>query len=142
MGEPVQLGSFLYTALDAEWVADLPGQITPRLPKNRFLLIRLTATNQGTRELHVPILRLENAKGETFTEVEDGSGLDDWWGLIRPVSPGTTESRRLLFDVNPGEYQLRLSDGGDPDKEQTAAVAIEYRLRPSEPLPLPEPKLE
>jgi hypothetical protein len=142
MGEQVQLGSFSFTVLESDWLADLPGTVGPRLPKRRFLAIRISASNQGTRELHVPLLRLENEKGESFAEEEKGDGLEDWWGLIRPVSPGSNENRRILFDVEPGEYKLHLSDGGDPDKEKTAVVSIPFRLRSSDPLPLPEPKVE
>ncbi|MEZ5402127.1 MAG: hypothetical protein R2729_20810 [Bryobacteraceae bacterium] len=140
MGEHVQVGSLQFNVLDAEWLADLPGEMSPRLPKNRFLVLRVSASNQGTRELHVPLLRLENVNGETFAEVEDATGLDDWWGLIRPVSPGATDSRRILFDVAPAEYKLHLSDGGDPEREQTAIVTIPYRIKRNDPLALPEPE--
>ncbi|MEZ5355704.1 MAG: hypothetical protein R2762_23975 [Bryobacteraceae bacterium] len=142
LGEHLQVGSFLFTALDAEWLADLPGEVGPRLPKHRFLTIRLSAVNQGTRELHVPILRLEGADGATHPEVEDGAGVEDWWGLIRPVAPGASESRRILFDVEPGEYKLHLNDGGDPEREQSGVVTIPYRIRNEQPLPLPEPRVE
>ena len=133
MGEAIQVGPVVYIVLDAEWQQQLSGSGAPRLPKNNFLVLRLNVTNAGNRELTIPLLQLEDEKGAEHYEVSELAGLEEWLGLLRPIKPSDTVQGRIVFDVSPANYRLRVTDGGDPGEEVTALVEIPLKLRPGMP---------
>lgn len=129
MGERVQVGPLIYTVLEADWLNELPGEANPRLPQHKFLTIRATVTNSGSREVHMPLLNLVDEANNQVLEIDDGKGVEEWFGLYRAIKPADTLPGRFVFDVRPGNYKLLLSDGGDLEKEATALVAIPLRLK-------------
>ena len=59
----------------------------------------------------LPFLKVVNSNGDTFTESENGVGVDNWMGLLRRISPAQSEDGWLLFDVPTNSYKLRVTDG-------------------------------
>jgi hypothetical protein len=134
MGERVQVGNLIYTILETVWLAELAGSTTARLPKNKFLRIQMTVFNSSNRELSVPMMRLEDPEGIEFMELSDGEGVPEWLGILRHVNPSETLQGGALFDVRQSVYNLRVSDGGEPDKEITALVHIPLILEETKPI--------
>ncbi|MEP7366740.1 MAG: hypothetical protein ABI972_26070 [Acidobacteriota bacterium] len=129
MGERIQVGPLIYTILEADWQNDLPGEASPRVPQHKFLTIRATVTNSGSREINMPLLHLVDEANNEILESDDGKGVEEWFGIYRVIKPADTLPGRLLFDARPGNYKLLLSDGGDLEQEITALVAIPLRLK-------------
>lgn len=129
MGERVQVGALNYIVLESEWVTDLPGEAGPRVPASKFLLVRVTVTNSGNRDINIPLLTLIDDKGNEVMETSEGQGVEEWLGILRTIKPAETLPGRLLFDAKPLNYKLRLSDGGDPDAEVTRMVSIPLKLK-------------
>lgn len=144
MGERVVLGPLTYNVVETTWRSQLGDDLRPRMPERRFLLISISVTNGGGREVSVPMLRLENANGEAFPESENGEGVDNWMGILRSLGPAQTQQGRLVFDVPLASYKLRVTDGGAPGSEKYAWVAIPLRIDTDTgvqaPLPLPSSK--
>jgi len=132
MGERVQVGPLIYTILETDWLNELPGEASPRIPQHKFLTIRATVTNSGSREINMPLLHLVDDANNQVLEIDDGKGVEEWFGIYRVIKPADTLPGRLVFDVKPGNYKLLLSDGGDLEKEITALVSIPLRLREQE----------
>lgn len=125
VGEKVPVGGAIYTVLESEWVAELdPGSAMGRTPKHRFLVVHIGINNAGSKELNLPLLNAVDSTGQDHLEVSEGQGVVEWLGLLRPLNPTESKDGRIVFDVPPGTYNLRLSDGGDPENERTALVAL------------------
>jgi hypothetical protein len=124
----------IYTVLETDWLAELPGTTTVRLPKNKFLRIQMTIFNSSNREVSVPMMRLQDPEGVESMELSEGEGVQEWLGILRHVSPSETLQGGALFDVKQGEFKLRVSDGGEPDKEITALVHIPLILEEKKPI--------
>jgi len=139
MGQPVALGSLTYTAIETEWKDSVQTPTGTRMPAHRFLLIKVTVTNGGGSEVTVPLLSLVDAKGQTYLEEDKGDGVPQWLGLLRILKPAQTDEGFLLFDVPQASYRLRVTTGGDPEKELSALVEIPFQLdaiKPSGELPI------
>lgn len=134
MGSKVQAGALIYTVLDVEWADDLTADGASRVPEKRFAIVRLNISNAGSRPVDVPLMSMVNTQGAAFLEQTEGKGVEEWWGILRTVNPGETLNRRILFDVAAGDYNLRLSDGGDSESETFRYVSLPYRLRESSPV--------
>jgi hypothetical protein len=91
-------------------------------------MITLSATNGGGKEVSVPLLTLEGENGKEYHELENGQGIDNWFGLIRTVSPAETRQGNIVFDVPLTSYRLRLTDGGEPGTERFVWVDIPLRI--------------
>lgn len=128
MGERVTVGPLTYNVIESVWRSQLGDVFKTRVPQQRFLLIDITVTNGGGKEISVPLLTLENQSGETFPESENGEGVDNWFGILRTLSPAQTQQGRLVFDVPLTSYRLRLTDGGEPGTEKYAWVEIPLRI--------------
>jgi hypothetical protein len=138
MGEKIELGPFNYTVVESAWRNQLGEGFAVRSPQNRFLLISISVTNQGSEEAAVPLLSVEGANGQLYQELSDGAGVTNWLGLLRLLQPAQTLQGRLVFDVPLGSYRLRLPDGGRTGYEKYAWVEIPLRLD-SEPVHTPLP---
>ncbi len=125
MGELATAGRLIYTVLETEWMS----AIGSRVPRHKFLSIRMTINNSGNTERSVPLLDLVDAKGKAYLEESDGAGLDEWFGMLRNLAATETAQGRLLFDVPQDSYKLRVNDGGDPGSEVTALVDIPLTLK-------------
>ena len=128
MGSPVYVGPLTFTALEAEWKDQLDTENGPRMPKQRFLLLRVTVTNAGGTEQGVPLLSVVDTKGNAYIEEDKGEGVARWLGLLRILKPAQTEEGYLIFDAPPGAYKLRVTTGGDPEQEMSALIDIPFRL--------------
>lgn len=128
MGERVQVGPLVYTVLEADWENELGDGANARIPKNRFLVIRLSVQNAGSKELTLPLLMLEDDKRQETLELDNGQGVEDWMGLLRHVTPANTIQGRIVFDVPVAPYQLRLTDAAELENERTAYVSIPLKL--------------
>jgi hypothetical protein len=111
MGEKIPAGPLTYNVVEKVWKSQLGEAFQLRIPQNRFLLITVSATNGGGSEVSVPLMQLESADGKVYPELENGEGVDSWFGLLRTITPAQTQQGRLLFDVPLATYRLRLSDG-------------------------------
>jgi hypothetical protein len=139
MGDKATLGPLVYNVIDTNWKPQLGDPFQLRLPQQRFLLIKLSVTNGGGSELSIPLLTLENSAGQTFEELSDGQGVDNWFGLLRDISPAQTLQGQLLFDVPLGDYRLRITDGAGPGAEKYAWISIPLRMDVNTALPAPVP---
>jgi hypothetical protein len=138
MGERVQAGSLIYTILEVEWV----NQLASRLPKTqdgKFAVIRLSITNSGNHEIAVPMLQLVGDRNAEAMEVAQVEGVEEWLGVLRTVKPAETIQGRIVFDVKPLNYKLRVTDAAEPDQERFALVAIPLRLEERAPVSLDPP---
>src|ERR1700720_3037524 len=99
MGERITAGPVVYNVIQTMWRAQLGDIFKTRVPENRFLLITLSATNGGGREISIPLLALEGENSKEYRELENGDGVSNWFGLIRTLSPAETRQGNIVFDV-------------------------------------------
>lgn len=128
MGERVVVGPLTYNVVESTWRSQLGDAFKLRLPEQRFLLLTVSVTNGGGRDISVPLLTLQNQNGQTFQELENGDGVDQWFGILRTIPPAQTQQGKILFDVPLSSYKLRLTDGGNPGSEKFAWVNIPLRM--------------
>src|SRR5262249_5819508 len=60
MGEKVALGPLTYTVIQTSWKNQLGDGFKVRTPQHRFLLINISVTNGGGKEVALPLFKLEN----------------------------------------------------------------------------------
>jgi hypothetical protein len=128
MGEKIKLGPLTYTVLDSSWRSQLGDAFKLRPAQQRFLILTLSVTNGGGTDISIPLLSVENAEGQMFLESDNGEDVDNWFGLLRNISPAQTQQGRILFDVPLTSYRLRLTDGGGPGAEKYGWVTIPLRM--------------
>jgi len=134
MGELATVGPVIYNVLETEWRAGIGEAISQTIPENRFLLIRMSITNSGDRDVAIPLLTLEDQDGNTYLEESSVENVSDWLGLLRIVRPAATLQGRAVFDVPVGDYMLRVTDGGELENERTALVEIPLAFGAPDPL--------
>ena len=139
MGERVTNGPVVYNVVQTVWRAQLGDLFTSRAPQNRFLLITLSATNGGGKEVALPFFTLDAPNGKEYTELQSGDGVENWFGLLRTLDPAETRQGNLVFDVPLTSYRLRLSDGGEPGTEKNVWVQIPLRLDTDTSVAMPAP---
>ena len=127
MGDRITDGPVAYNVIQTVWRTQLGDIFKTRVPENRFLMITLSATNGGGKEVSIPLLTLEGDNKE-YRELENGDGVNNWFGLIRTISPAETRQGNIVFDVPLTSYRLRLTDGGEPGTEKFVWVDIPLRL--------------
>ncbi len=132
MGERVQVGPLIYSIIEADWHNDLPSKNTSRIPQGKYCVIRLSITNAGNKDATIPLLNLEDEKGTGYLELTEGEGIEEWLGILRSLNPAETLQGRILFDVRPGNYSLRVTDGGEPDLEKTERVTVPFIIKDTE----------
>ena len=131
MGEKVQSGPLIYNVFETKWLTQAGSPDQPRLPANRFLVVRFSAVNGGSEEVTLPSLALLTAGGESYNELMDVSGIPGWVGLLRSVKPAETLEGAIVFDVPPGSYRLRVGDGSD----SATQALVDLPLRFDGPVP-------
>lgn len=145
MGEAAVVGPLTYHVVETEWKQSLDGSMGQRLPKHQFLLVNMTIASKSEGEVGVPFLTLINASGTEFREEDKGEGVSGWLGYLRRAGPDAPLSGRIVFDVPPGGYQLRISSGGPAETETTALVELPFRadapaVKGTDPLAAPPSK--
>ncbi len=129
MGERIQVGPMTYNVLESRWKPALRDDGTGKPPKERYLLVKLTATNGGGSPGAIPSFTIVNARGESYTEVNEGvQDVPNYLGIIRKVQPAQTEEGWIVFDAPVGAYQLMISDNGEPGSEKYARVDLPVSL--------------
>jgi uncharacterized protein DUF4352 len=141
MGERVVLGPLTYNVIESVWRSQLGDALKVRIPDQRFLVLTISVTNGGGKQVSVPLFTLQNQNGQTFRESENGEELDNWFGLLRNLDPAQTQQGRILFDVVLSSYRLRVTDGGDPGTERFAWVQIPLRIDGDQGIDTPVPGL-
>jgi hypothetical protein len=139
MGERITNGPLVYNVVQTIWKTQLGDLFTARNPENRFLMISLSATNSGGKEISLPFFSLDGSNGKEFKEAENGDGVDNWFGLLRTLNPAETRQGNLVFDVPLTSYRLRLTDGGEPGTEKIVWVDIPLRLDTDTSISMPAP---
>lgn len=125
VGDKVQVGGVLYSVLDADWVNELDaGGGLPRTPQHKYLVVQLSISNVGNKETTLPLLHVVKPDNSEVLELSEGQGVEGWLGILRTLNPTETKVGRIVFDVPQAAYNLRLTDGGEPDSEKTAVVAL------------------
>lgn len=134
MGERVQVGPLIYVVLDAEWLDRLGEPPNARLPRQRFLSVRLSITNSGAAPADVPRLSISGAAGDKHPELTDGPAVPEWLGYVRTVKPADTLYGRVVFDAPASDYQLDLRNDDDLEDALFATVELPLQLdRPRAP---------
>lgn len=129
MGQGVQLGTLTYNVMETNWKSQLGGGPAARIPKNRFLLVKLTITNGGGKTSTIPEMALRNAAGLSFQEMTDGvESVPKWLGVLRNLEPIQTEEGIVVFDVPLGAYKLQLSTDSETGPEKKALIEIPLQL--------------
>jgi len=137
MGENVPVGQMTYVVVDSAWRNQLGQAFKVRSPEQRFLLIKLSVTNGTGQEVAIPLLTLEGGNGQTYRELADGEGVDNWFGLLRTLSAGENQQGNILFDVPLTSYKLRIPDLADASLEKYVSVQIPLRLESDMPIQSP-----
>jgi hypothetical protein len=130
MGQRVRVGPFTYSVLEAKWARSLSTDPQARIPKNRYVIVRLTITNSGGEEAAFPQFTLQSPTGQEYPEVIEGvSEVPKWFApLSRDLKPAQSESGNVVFDVPLGGYKLRLPEPPDVDTPKFALIDIPVQL--------------
>ena len=129
MGQALQVGPLTYNVLETKWKSQLGGGTSAKIPKNRFLVIKLTISNSASQTTSVPEMTLFAPGGKTYQEVTEGvDSVPKWLGVLRNLSPVQTVEGAVVFDVPLGAYKLQVLDGGEIGFEKKALVEIPLQL--------------
>jgi hypothetical protein len=139
MGERATNGPIVYNVVQTVWKTQLGDLFNAHEPQNRFLLITLSATNSGGKEIALPFFTLEGPNGKEIKEVENGDGVDEWFGLLRTLKPAENHQGNLVFDAPLASYRLRLTDGGEPGTEKMVWIEIPLRIDTDSGIAAPGP---
>ncbi len=122
----VEVGGLSFSVSGQQWLSSIDGERGPRVPTNKFLVLTLSVTNKKGDQATIPLLTLIDGSGQNYLELDNGEGLPNWLGLFRNIQPNGTEGGSVLFDVPSGKgpYKVRVSGGGDVEKEVTALVEV------------------
>jgi len=137
MGERVAVGPMTYSVVESAWRTQLGDSFKVRTPEQRFLLIKLSVTNATGKDVSIPLLTLEGTNGQTYREIADGNGVDNWFGLLRTISNGQTQQGNILFDVPLTSYKLRVPDINDTGFDAYASIQIPLRMDAEVPIQTP-----
>jgi hypothetical protein len=141
MGERITAGPMIYNVVQTIWRTQLGDVFKVRVPEHRYLLLTLAATNTGGKGLSVPFFTLEGPNREEYHELENGDGVENWFGLLRDIGPAQTKQGNIVFDAPLTSFRLRLTDGGEPGTEKFVWVEIPLRMDTDTSIstPLPGP---
>lgn len=124
-GDKATVGPLTYSVTDAERDTELGDPTNPRTPKDRFYLIRVSVSNSSADETTIPAMTLVDEAGQTYSELSDGSGVQDWLGVVRKVGATQTENGYAIFDAPSKHYRLRLNDPLD-EKEISIDLPLTF----------------
>ena len=135
MGEKVMIGHLTYTVFETQWLTQLGDPSAPRIPQNRFFLVRASIVNSGASEVISPNLTVEDDHGHVYRELSNGDGVPQWIGYLRQIKPADSAQGNLVFDAPPGHYKLRVLD---EDSNHAALIDIPLSFNAETPeVPLP-----
>jgi hypothetical protein len=129
MGERAEAGLLVYSVLESRWQAQIGEGGSARLPKERFLLLRVSVTNGGPNDVSVPQVTLVGPGVQSYTELSDGQGVIDFLGVLQRLKANETVYGWILFDAPRSDYQLRVTDDAfDPSEAKAALIQVPVRL--------------
>lgn len=138
MGDKVQVGHLVYMAFETQWLTQIPQDPTPRVPQNRFFLVRISAVNSGAGDLIIPNVTLQDDHGKTYEELSNGDGVPQWIGYLRQAHPADSVQGYVVFDAPPAHYKMRVTD---ENSEQAALIDIPLSFTTESPaVPFPGEK--
>jgi hypothetical protein len=135
MGDRAEVGHLVYTAVETRWLPQIGEPPQSRVPKNRFLLVRVSVVNSSNSSELAPALSLVDDDGQTYPELSDAQGAPQWIGALRSVKPAEAAQGNVVFDVAPRHYKLRVVDEND-EKAALIDIPLSFgtELPPGEPL--------
>jgi len=110
LGEKISLGGLTYIAFETEYLTQIGDGAAPRVPKNRFFLVKVSVANGGSESAGVSAFQLEDDSGKIYPELNDGEGVPEWIGYLRTVKPAESAQGNALFDAPPAHYRMRIKD--------------------------------
>jgi hypothetical protein len=129
MGQGVPVGPLTYNVIETNWKSQLGGGPSAKIPKNRFLLVKLTITNGAGQTNAIPEMALITPSGQVFQEITEGvESVPKWLGVLRNIASVQTEEGIVVFDVPLGAYKLQVTDGGEIGSEKKALIEIPLQL--------------
>jgi hypothetical protein len=137
MGENVPVGQMTYVVVESAWRNQLGESFRVRSPQQRFLLIKLSVTNGTGQDVSIPLLTLEGSNGQTYRELAQGEGVENWFGLLRTISPGQNQQGNILFDVPLTSFKLHVPDLTDPGLARYVSVQIPLQINSDVPIQSP-----
>ena len=135
MGDRAPVGRIIFTVFDTRWMPQLDSTVMPRIPKNRFFLVRMSILNGGNSEIIIPLLSITDDKGQKYQELTDGEGVPEWLGSLRKVRPADTVSGNIAFDVPPQNYKLEVMDDS---QERKSIIDIPLSFAGEAPMEFPD----
>ncbi len=109
-GEKAAVGHLTYAIVDSQIVPQVGDSSSPRIPKDRFVLLQIAVTNSSNVDNPIPAVELVGDDGKEYTELSDGSGVTNWLGMVRHVEAGQTERGGVAFDAPAAHYKVRFTD--------------------------------
>jgi hypothetical protein len=109
-GEKAEVGHLTYAIVDSQIVPQLGDMSNPRVPKDRFILLQIAVTNSSNVDNPIPAVELVGDDGKSYSELSDGSGVNNWLGVVRHVEPGQTERGEIAFDAPAAHYKVKFTD--------------------------------
>jgi len=125
MGERAQAGPIIYTVFETRWLPQLGPEVSARVPKNRFFLLRVSMVNSGSADALAPALNLIDDNGQRYPEMSDGEGVPQWVGYVRRIKPADTLTGNVVFDVPAQHYKVEVTDEME-DKKATVDLPLNF----------------
>lgn len=135
LGQKVKVENISYTVLAADWAEAVGEGVNARIPDHRFLLLRISASNEGSKPEQMGSLRLIASDGKEYDEVAGGSGVGEWFGMARQLGAKDSRQGVVLFDAPKAVYQLQVADEFY-DGESGSAALIQIPIRPADADPV------
>ena len=114
MGEKISLGTLTYNVIQTAWRNQLGEGFKVRSPQNRFLLINISVTNGGGKEVALPLFKLEDDHEKLITESDNTEGVPDGIGILRSSDPGPDSPGRFAVRMYPCRLINCSSQTGRP----------------------------
>ena len=130
MGEQAIIGPYRYKAYETLW----PLSLGERIPKDRFLVVKLTVENDVDQHSTIPSIDLVDDAGNVIPELSDGTGVEHWLGMVRTLTKDQQVDGTVVFDVAPRQYMLRVAD----DTDEFMYIRIPLNLNSEAPQGQPE----
>ena len=109
MGDKAEIGPFTYEAIETRWPMSLEG----RSAKDRFLIVHISIFNSSGEDQNIPGFEVVDDSGNIYPESADGTGVQQWLGVVRKLPASQTEEGNIVFDVPPKHYNLKVADPND-----------------------------
>jgi hypothetical protein len=109
-GEKAAVGHLTYAIVDSQILPQLGDSSSPRIPRDRFIVLQIAVTNSSNVDNPIPAVELVGDDGKNYSELSDGAGVSNWLGTGRHVEPGQTERGEVAFDAPAAHYKVRFTD--------------------------------